>query len=271
MYKGKVIYNPSGKAKEYSYWAANFYNGCSHGCTYCYLKKGRGKAIFGGDEPTLKKQLIDSEKAFDIFKVEAIKNISELKEHGLFFSFTTDPLLKETIELTILATEFCNHNDIPVKVLSKSHEGILNYIDAIENISLNKNLIAIGVTLTGCDELEPKASKNYDRIIAICMAKMRGFKTFASIEPIPIDSFHRAFRVIKQSYPHIDLFKIGLESGKQYKERDVNFFLDSVFELSCEYGFISKIYLKESIKKFTSKENFPYYCVDRDYNLFTKK
>ena len=31
-----IIYKPKGKAREYSPLAANFYNGCDHGCIYCY-------------------------------------------------------------------------------------------------------------------------------------------------------------------------------------------------------------------------------------------
>ena len=31
-----LIYTPSGKAREYSPLALNIYNGCDHGCTYCY-------------------------------------------------------------------------------------------------------------------------------------------------------------------------------------------------------------------------------------------
>ena len=56
-FNGLVIYNPSGRAGEYSYWAANFYVGCSNGCTYCYLKKGRGKKVLGGDTAELKKNV----------------------------------------------------------------------------------------------------------------------------------------------------------------------------------------------------------------------
>lgn len=36
---GRVIYSPKGKAGEYAENAANFYVGCSNGCTYCYLRK----------------------------------------------------------------------------------------------------------------------------------------------------------------------------------------------------------------------------------------
>ena len=33
-FNGKAIYNPSGKAGEYSTWACNFYVGCSNMCEY---------------------------------------------------------------------------------------------------------------------------------------------------------------------------------------------------------------------------------------------
>lgn len=31
-----IIYEPRGKAKEYSDLAVNLYTGCSHACRYCY-------------------------------------------------------------------------------------------------------------------------------------------------------------------------------------------------------------------------------------------
>ena len=34
--KTYVVYEPRGKAREYSPLAANLYSGCSHQCKYCY-------------------------------------------------------------------------------------------------------------------------------------------------------------------------------------------------------------------------------------------
>lgn len=53
-FNGKAIYNPSGAAGEYSYWACNFFKGCSNMCEYCYLKKGIWVKTLGGDKPELK-------------------------------------------------------------------------------------------------------------------------------------------------------------------------------------------------------------------------
>jgi hypothetical protein len=34
--KLKIIYEPKGPAREYAALALNLYNGCTHGCIYCY-------------------------------------------------------------------------------------------------------------------------------------------------------------------------------------------------------------------------------------------
>ena len=96
---GRVIYSPKGKAGEYAENAANFYVGCSNGCTYCYLRKGRGAKVLGGNTPELKKALLEYPYALDIFTNELLKHKDELQKTGLFFSFTTDPLLPETQRL----------------------------------------------------------------------------------------------------------------------------------------------------------------------------
>ena len=38
-----IIYEPSGKAREYAQLAANLYEGCDHRCTYCFGPKALRK------------------------------------------------------------------------------------------------------------------------------------------------------------------------------------------------------------------------------------
>ena len=263
MFKGKSIYNPSGKAGEYSYWACNFYVGCSNECTYCYLKKGRGAKILGGNKPELKKCFKNSENAIEIFEKELLKNKTELQEHGLFFSFSTDPLLNDTKMLTVDAIEVCQKYKVPVKLLTKRAD-FFTFINVMNMGEWDNNIIAFGFTLTGHDELEPKASKNYERIEAMKKCKELGYKTFASIEPI-ID-FPSAKNVINASIDFCDLYKIGLMSGKKYDVVEAQSFVEWLDELNKP-----KIYLKESLQKLSRYTNTELgdYFVERDYNLFS--
>ena len=273
---GRVIYSPKGKALEYAENAANFYVGCSNGCTYCYLKKGRGAKVLGGNRPELKKTLREYPFALDIFKNELLKHKEELQKTGLFFSFTTDPLLPETERLTQQAVGFCQRHGVPVKILTKCATGIDRFIDFAEaSEGWDKSRIAIGATLTGCDELEPNASPNQYRIGALVRAKRHGFRTFASVEPIPPGAFHRAFAVIKIAYPVVDWFKIGLQSGakSQYLNDEIRLFFNAVSEYWAEHSNNPRIYWKDSFVNALGIDRgiLSGYCVPANYDLFNEK
>lgn len=269
QFKGKAIYNPSGKAGEYSYWACNFYNGCSVGCNYCFNKKGRGKNILGGNTPTLKKTLKDDYTASRIFIQEVAENVDELRKHGLFFSFTTDPLLPETKELTYFAIGVCQVNRIPVKILTKmGDKEAIDFSVGASMYTWDKKLIAYGVTLTGHNDLEPNGSTNESRINAIRDMNIEGYPTFASIEPII--SFPRSLDMIEKSVDYCDLFKIGLESGRKYDKLQLNRFIDAVIYSTESMG--CKVYFKDGLLEQAGikRENLPSVCVTRDYNIFKK-
>lgn len=251
--KGNIIYNPSGKAGEYSYWAANFYNGCSADCEYCYCKKGVLKS-FWSTTPTIKKSLGTHERAMAIFKLEVRNNVNALREHGLFFNFTSDPFLRETIDLNYDAIQFCNVMGVPVKALTKQTWWIEDY-DIPDNVT-------IGFTLTGHDEMEPRAASTEDRIKAIERLWFKGYKIWASIEPV-ID-FDRAFDVIRRTAPFVYHYKIGPISGGKFSPGMTSFFMDSVNRILPEK---STVYWKEG---FVEKMGFQRDClgkgsVDRDY------
>ena len=125
-YHGKAIYQPNGKAGEYSGWACNFYNGCSNQCSYCYLQKGRNAKIYT-PTPTLQKAFKDEDDAVEQFGKEVLRNLPELMKHGLFFCFTTDPLLPETMGLTARAVRICMENGVNAKLLTKRADFVITF------------------------------------------------------------------------------------------------------------------------------------------------
>lgn len=269
-FKGKAIYNPSGKAGEYSYWACNFYVGCSHICEYCYCKKGVLAHAMGQDKPRLKKCFKSKADAISVYLFEVWKNIDELRKHGLFFSFTTDPMLADTKELTIKAARYAVINKIPVKILTKCTDWVNGFIDMFNEddpmFYSCKNMFAIGFTLTGHDELEPNASTNESRIKAMECLSNEGFPVFASIEPI-ID-FPTSLEMIKQTSEFCYLHKIGLQSGKKYDLIIIRDFIEDVLEYTTPDNMI---YFKDTLLQQAqiNRADLPENCVKRDYNLFT--
>jgi len=253
MYKGKIIYNPKPKAAEYSKWAANFYNGCSGNCTYCYLKDPPLNQ-FWSTTPKLKKSLINEWTAYEIFIKEIKKNKKELQKDGLFFNFNSDPFLKSTYYLNHKAIIYCQKNDIPVKISTKQTW----WLDKI--VLRNKN-ISVGFTLTGHDELEPGCATNAERIQAIKTLKERGYKTWASIEPII--KLENSREMIMQCYGFCDHFKIGLKSKTKYNIP----LLQNFIKIINNTLYDKKIYWKDSLLKQAgiNRQDLPSNCVDRDF------
>ena len=273
---GKAIYTPKGAALEYGRTGCNFYTGCPHECEYCYLKRGiTGKAL-GGNEVRLKKMLKDSDTAWLIFRREAETHIERLRETGVFFSFTTDPLIPQTRDLTISAVAFLNGRNVPTWVLTKDATFLEDFHFQISILGglKNKDIAHFGFTLTGRDDMEPKASCNYDRIKVMERLHNMGFKTFASIEPV-ID-WRSTQMVIRTSIDFCDHYKIGLRSGVGKDYYDL---VASGMNLQQIVGFITErrktVYLKEStrnlLKRFLKPdgyEAFMSYTVDMDGNPF---
>lgn len=266
----KAIYMPKGKAGEYAKYACNFYVGCSNDCSYCYCKRGLLGHAMGAPVATLKKCFKDEIDALLTFEKELMKNLEEIRKHGLFFTFTSDPMLDNTRKLTIQAVDFAIRNDINCKILTKRAD----FIDSLPQWWFYKEYrgnIAFGFTLTGHDEIEPGASTNAERIEAMRKLHRMGFKTFASIEPIvDLDS---SAKMIFETRKFCDLYKIGLMSGKRkYTPEDV---LDFMMQLAYMWGYeiCPKIYWKDSVLDYIGLKRDTLYteiCVGADYNIFNK-
>ena len=269
MINGKVIYTPKGAALEYGRVGANFYTGCPHNCEYCYLKRGIiGKAL-GGTEVNLKKTLKDPDTAFAIFEREVARHIDECRKHGIFFSFTCDPLIMETRCLTLRAIYHCVENGIPVWLLTK--DATFSYdpdwMSAVceEFTPEQKAMTHFGFTLTGRDDMEPGASTNDGRILAMSRVKQAGFKTWASIEPV-ID-WDSADKVVIGSLDYCDHYKIGLRSGVKRDYYNPQESTERIFRLV--YTITSNdltVYLKESVRRMLRET-----CSDEMYQALLRE
>lgn len=269
---GKVLYNPKGKAGEYAAFAANLFVGCSNMCEYCYCKKGILAKAMGQSAPQLKAGLKDVEHAIDTFKDELVGNLYAVRDNGgVFFSFSTDPCLPETWNATYQCAKFAMSLDVPVSVLTKCTEWT-NTKEAKELCTGQRSeLLAVGFTLTGHDELEPMAASNKERIAAMTRLKCLGIKTFASVEPI-VD-LESSWKMIWETRGCCDLYKVGLMSGakNQVNKSELEKFVYQVAGMVVNYR--AKVYFKESIYKHLNcvKEWFVAKypgVVDSDYNIF---
>lgn len=257
---GKAIYTTKGAACEYGRVGCNFYTGCPHECSYCYLKRGAPSKQLGGNVAQLKKCFKNDVDALAVFKREVERHIDVLRKTGVFFSFTTDPLIPETRDLTLDALNVLAENRVPAKILTKDAEWVENDLILLQLYNLTKlgHDIQIGFTLTGRDDMEPKASSNADRIKAMRFLHNSGFKTWASIEPV-IDWVH-ANMMVDLSLDYCDHYKIGLRSGvkKDYYDPIASGqHLDELTKHITDAG--CTVYLKESARQLLRR------CFTEDY------
>lgn len=274
---GKAIYSPKGAAREYSRVGCNFYAGCPHNCSYCYLKRGVLSHVMGGTEVKLKSCFDDLQDAYDVFLDEMAHNLDYLRQTGIFFSFSTDPLLEETRDLTLDSAIVAASNGINVKILTKAADADwwLHYIKGITKRARSR--IAFGFTLTGCDEMELGAPSNHERIEAMRKMYQAGHPTFASIEPV-VD-VKRSVEMIRLTFEFCDLYLIGLRSGVKkdyYRREDIGYLYSEVMaehDYRSEHNF--KVYCKESVRKFFKENEWEFlnkpYFVESDYNMFNPK
>ena len=275
---GKAIYSPKGKAGEYAAYACNFYVGCSNDCQYCYCKRGVLGHAMGAPVATLKKCFKDEADAFEVFRKEVKANLEALREHGLFFTFSSDPMLENTRKLTINAVGHAVSFGIPCKILTKRAD-FIDYLPGEWIINeWYRTRIAFGFTLTGMDELEPGANTNEERVKAMRTINGLGFHTFASIEPVI--NPHQSIKMIIEALYSCDLYQIGLLSGhKDYTKEHIRKFIDEVHQILSPCSDDPKVYWKESVLNFlgiTREELISqaktigndYVIVDKNYNIF---
>ena len=237
-----VIYEPKGKAREYSALACNLYRGCGHGCKYCYAPSAtRSDRQEFYNSPRPRADIIEQIR----------KETSNLKtEDPVLLCFTCDPYqpIDEQHKITRKALALFWHNDIPVQILTKGGLRATRDFDILKKDPRNK----FSVTLTTDDaaeslEWEPGAALPEERIESLRMAHGLGISTWVSFEPV--FNPDAVMRLIDATHEFVDLYKVGkINYHQRSKEIDWRSF---GFAVKSRLEYLGKpFYLKEDLRKF---------------------
>lgn len=237
-----IIYEPSGKAREYSELAANLYNGCNHGCKYCYAPGIRRKVREDYLSPEPRRNIIRD------FEIDCKKNYNTPKP--VLFCFMTDPYNSKESELRLTreALKIALRYKIPIKILTKS-KAVLNDIDVIKKFGKS---ISVGMTLTfdnekDSSEWEPKGALPKERIEVLKTLKKQRVPTWASFEPVVIPD--QSLSMIEKSLPFTDVYKIGKLNNYKGLDKKINwekFLVKAVAKIRGEKPFYVKKDLREA-------------------------
>lgn len=237
-----VIYEPKGKAREYSALACNLYRGCGHGCVYCYAPSAtrRDRNEFYG-RPAPRNDIIKQISK----EIQALKKPTD---SPVLLCFTCDPYqpIEEKLGITRCAINIFDSYGVPVQVLTKG--GLLAARD-FDILKLNPgNKFSVTLTTDNPEESaqwEPGAAPPEERIQSLKMAHDLGISTWVSFEPV--FNPDAVLRLIEKTHEFVDLYKVGklnyhpAANGIDWKQ------FGHAVKTCLEY-FGKSYYLKEDLK-----------------------
>lgn len=242
-----IIYQPKGKAREYSPLACNVYIGCNHQCKYCYAPRIQFKKPKDYKEPIPKRNILNN------LEIDCKKYA--YTDKNVLLCFMSDPynIREKELKITREALKLFFKFNIPISILSKAGKQVLDDIDIFKKF---KNHIQIGSTLTfdnekDSKEWEPEADIPENRIETLKILKENNIITWASFEPVI--RINQSLNMIKKSLKYVDIYKIGKLNNYQGldKNMDWNYFLKEALNILRTNN--KKIYIKYDLRIAASK------------------
>jgi len=244
----RVIYEPRGRAKEYSELACNWYIGCVHGCRYCFAPGCmRKKPEDWQTEIPLRAKVVE------LFRKDAEDMQANHDGRPILFSFLGDPYqpIEERYRITRKILRIVAEFNLRSKILTKGTYDLVS-----QDFSLIKRAkTELGVTVCFVDdkcrqEWEPNAAPVADRFRLLEEAHRRKIPTWVSLEPV-IDP-DQALAVIRKASPYVDFWKVGkLNHMKSFEDNvDWRKFYFDVVSLLNSLG--AKYYIKKDLVKYAS-------------------
>jgi DNA repair photolyase len=191
----QTIYEPKGKAREYAPLALNIYSGCSHGCTYCYMRPMHERFHGAGsfDKPVYRAGLLAA--LGDTLRGGKYAG----KTIHLCFSCDPYPAGIDTTPTRDIIRMLKNHG-CHLQILTKGGSRAERDFDLLDGQDW------FGITISGNADSEPGAAGEFERVLSQKRAHERGIKTWVSFEPV-----YRPEWVYGglENGDWVDLFRIG--------------------------------------------------------------
>lgn len=197
-----MIYETSGRAREYFELAANLYQGCEHGCVYCY----------GADvlhvKPSDFRRGVPREDCLVKLTADAARLARKGETRHVLLSFVTDPYqpADDEYHLTRKAIIALHNAGLKVAILTKGGYRATQDFDLLGPDDL------FGTTLTffhptRSKSWEPGAALPIDRMLSLEAAHKKGVGTWVSLEPV-IDPAE-TLQLIEATAKYVDHYKVG--------------------------------------------------------------
>ena len=244
-----VIYEPKGRAREYSPLACNLYMGCTHGCKYCYAPACMHKKPEEWHETARAR----GDDVLQLFEKDCARLAQERPDDStrrVLFCFLSDPYqpLEGKLHLTRRGIETAARYGIKIDILTKGDSALIE-----QDLPLMlKTQTHLGITLSFINDIsrvewEPMASAVQSRLNILRKAHEMGIYTWVSMEPVIIPD--EALAVIREAHGYVDFWKIGkLNHNKEVEQRiDWPKFRDEAIVLLESFG--SKYYIKEDLRR----------------------
>ncbi len=197
----KAIYEPTGRAREYSPLACNLYQGtCPHRCLYCWAEQFNKRTGRCGPYQ-LRPGILEA------LAKEAPKYSGDPRR--VLLCFTGDPYPPEGSETTARALEILWDNSVRFSVLTKGGMRAARdfgyYQESPEGDWFGQTVAAASEYRR--EQWEPESAPLQDRVLAFQEAHRRGIWTWVSMEPVLVPE--ETLYSIEMLAPVVDEFRVG--------------------------------------------------------------
>lgn len=254
------IYEPTGRAREYSPLALNYFRGCTHNCLYCYVPKMFVRYNVNYDHT----HCVAPEESGYLSLENSAKKLQGCNKQ-ILLSFTGDPYCGIETDCTTKVLQILNKHNHKVAILTKGGKRCLKDIELFQQFG---ERIKVGATLTFDNEKdslewESGAATPAERMEALKILNKKGIKTWVSLEPVIVPE--QALNLLTQVAPYVDHVKIGKLNNYKGIDKDVDWsrFLEDAVTLCRKLDL--KFYIKKSLLEYNKGTYLRSEEIDEDY------